>query len=95
MYAHTHALTKEKLTFFKLRSLNNIDGILLHILMEASYKNKCTQEMIRDNIITVLLAVCKVSLHIIVIVYKRRSKCKKILFIRPPTQPLLQWILSS
>ncbi|CAL1678466.1 unnamed protein product [Lasius platythorax] len=31
-------------------------GILLHILMEAFYKNKCTQEMIRDNIITVLLA---------------------------------------
>ncbi|CAL1678416.1 unnamed protein product [Lasius platythorax] len=29
--------------------------ILLNILMEASYKNKCTQEMIRDNIITVLM----------------------------------------
>ncbi|CAL1688579.1 unnamed protein product [Lasius platythorax] len=29
---------------------------LLHILMEASYKNKCTQEMIRDNMITTLIA---------------------------------------
>lgn len=51
---------------FKLYSLNNIDKTLLHNLMTASDKNKLTKEMIHDNIMTMLIAVCKVFLYLIV-----------------------------